>query len=101
MKDNPMPPGQPTNLDNWLQRAHLVVGVHDGNHNGLRRDGCLNCRRVYHPITINRQIGDMKAMPCLKIATGIEYRRMLNLAGNQMVATLPQRKGAALDSLII
>ena len=64
-----------TNLSQGLNRANLIVDVHDRHQCSLRSQGFLDILNPDHTIRIHRQVGHLPAFGFQKPA-GIEYRRM-------------------------
>src|SRR5581483_129073 len=92
------------NLGEWLERANLIVGVHDGDERRLRCDGRLHRRWIHHPPLVDRQIGHAEAVTLLEIATGGKHGRMLDLARDQVGALWvprPLGKGNPLEREVV
>ena len=73
-----------------LKHADFVVGVEQGNENGLRRDRLFKRAEVKQAIASHGQIAYAKAQ-LFEMPAGIEHRAMLRLPSDDVLAT---RSGA-------
>ena len=89
-----------TQFRDRLDRADLVVGVHDGDQDRLVRDRLFEFRRVDEAVLVDREIGDGEAF-LLQVLAGMEDRMVLDLRSDDMVALLPVRKGHSLDRPVV
>jgi hypothetical protein len=92
---HPVLPRDAADLRDGLQRPNLVIGVHDANENGLRRDGSADIGGIDHAGAIYRYIGHPHTLLFEK-TTGIDNRRMLDGGGDEVIPPVPV---AVCDSL--
>ena len=83
-----------------LYGAHLIVGVHDAHENGARRDGATNVVRVDAPGAIDGHDSHAVA-EFAQEAAGCEDSRVLDGAGDDVIAPGPQRPGYALEGEVV
>src|SRR5579884_57009 len=93
-------PADTPDLRHRLNGANLVIGIHDGDEDGLIGDGPLYIFGIDAPIAINGQIGGLEA-ETLQVLAGVEYRVMLNGRGNDMIALLLRRLRHTLDRQVV
>ena len=84
VQQHAMRPGDTADLGNGLERAHLVIGVHYANQQGLRGDGFADIVRVDHPGPIHREIRYPQALLFQETA-GVDRGWMLDRRGNNVV----------------
>src|SRR5262249_28658808 len=92
--------GDTADLGYGLERTYLIVGVHNTDQEGLRRDGFADSIRVDHPRPIHRQIRHPQAL-LFQETTGIDRRRVLNRRGNNMVTFVSVGVGNTLEDGIV
>ena len=80
--------GQIGDFGDGLNGAHLVIGMHDGNQNGLWSNGSGHIIGINQSVTIDLQIGHFKTFIFQK-TTHLNYRGMFNGRGNDVVALIP------------
>src|SRR5262245_22589824 len=100
MQQNAVRAGDATNLDDRLDRADLVVGMHDADEDGPRRDRPSHIVGIDAADPIDGNNGDREAL-LLKEAAGSEDRGMLHRARDDMVALVLQRPGYALEGQVV
>ena len=100
MQNNAMRFGQLCDFSYGLNRSDLVVGVHDGNQNGFRADGCLHVSRSHQAFRADRQIGYFKA-PARQVPANFKYSRVLEAGGDNVVALFVQTPGHAQEGVVV
>ncbi len=88
------------NLSDWLNRAHLVVGVHHRHQRRLVGDGGRHIGGIHQPRRIHRQIGDAVALT-FELLAGIQHGMVLDGGRDDVVATPPLGVGHAFDRQIV
>ena len=83
-----------------LDSADLVVGMHDADEDGSRRDRASQVVRIDLPGAIDRQVSDLRAYTFEKTA-GFENRRMLNAGGDNMIALAAQCEERAFERQVV
>ena len=79
---------QPADLLQRLDGSDLVVGMHDGDENGVGANGRLQGGEIDQALAGHGQIGDLKAL-LLQFAAGLQDGRMLDAGGDDMFARCP------------
>src|SRR5713226_2170643 len=92
MHQHAMTMGNLCNLRDRLQRASLVVGVHDRDQHRLLIDSRLNISRTDPPTFVHGQIRDPQSMQSLKGTANIEDGGMLGDLGDDMLAISTPRQ---------
>ena len=68
-----------------LNRADLIVGLHDTDQNGRWADGALDIIDINHAVFVNRQVSHFKA-DRFQILADLDDCRMFNLRRDDMIA---------------
>ena len=84
---NPGVAGQPRDPGNGLNRAQLVVGVHDGDQHGFRAQCLAHVLDGNDSVRTAGEPGDSDA-PAFKAAAGVEDGRMLDGTGDDVLGRL-------------
>src|ERR1700683_4035065 len=87
------------NLRDGLDYADFVVGVHDGNQDGLGRDGFAQFVQVYAAVFLHREIGDFVTV-FFEAFAGVERGLVLGDLRNNMIALLAIHFRRALDGQV-
>ena len=87
-------------LANGLDDADFVVGVHDGDEDGLVVDGALQVFEIDEAVGLHGQIGDAVAL-LLELLAGVEDGLVLGDLGDDVVAALAVHLGDALDGEVV
>ena len=77
--------GQFGDVADGLDGADLVVGVHDGDQDGVGSDGGVHIGRVHQSVCIHRKDGYGKTMP-LHETVHLEYSRVLDTRGDEVAS---------------
>ena len=80
--------------------ADLVVGVHDGDQNRLRRDRLAHVLGIDAAVLLHRQIGHFVAVLFQALA-GVQHRLVLDRLGDDVVALFAVHLGNALDHQVV
>src|SRR5579862_1812322 len=80
-----MAPGDSANLVDGLNNSRFIVGVHDDNENGIRRDRRFKLFRADRPIGLNWQISYPRSF-FFKMFAGVKDRLMFCRCGNDMIS---------------
>ena len=83
-----------------LDRAYLVVGVHDGDKDSVVGYRRLHVSRVNHAIPVHGKIGHPETA-LLQEMQRLQYGMVLNGAGDDVLALLFQGEGHAFDSQVV
>jgi hypothetical protein len=100
MPENIARVGDVGNRPQILERADFVVGVHDGDEDGLCGDRGCNFGWLDPTIPIDGQIGHVVALT-LKGAERLAYRRVLNGRGDDVAAARPADRGDTKEGEVI
>ncbi len=92
--------GQARDLGDGLDGADLVIGVHDGDEDGVFAQGAAQIMGGYAAMLIDGEGGYGKAERCQRAAR-LYHRRMLDGAGDDVTASFPQRLYHADDGQVI
>jgi hypothetical protein len=86
-----------------LHCASFVIGMHDGDENGLFVDSLLNLCGINAPVPINGQVSDAKAVQAFEGAAAIDNRRVFCHLRNDVVTSPPRllRQGNAANGKVI
>ena len=85
---------------NRLQHADFVVGVHDGDEDGLVGDSSAQLVQINQAFFAHRQVGDLAAV-LLQPLAGVEHGFVLGDGGYDVVAFLAVHLGHALDGQVV
>src|SRR6266567_6636646 len=88
------------NLFDWLNRADFVVGMHYGDKECARSQGAANIVRIDSSKSISPQVFNRRTKP-FEEPTGINYRRMFHLRGNDMGIGAPICEEHPFESVIV
>ncbi len=91
------------NLADFLDRiddADLIVGVHDGDQNRLRRDRLADVLGIDAAIPLHRQIGHLIAVLFQPLAR-VQHRFVFNRLSDDVVALFAVHLGNALDHQVV
>ena len=80
-----MPMGDLGDLLQGLQNPGLVVGVHDGNQDGLRPQCAAQLTGRNQAVTVHIQIGDLRAI-LFQEGTGIQHCLVFGFGGDDVIA---------------
>jgi len=83
-----------------LDRADLVVGVHDADQDGARGDGAANGLGIDAARRVDGQICHARAEPLKKPAWG-ENGGVLDLGRDDVLALVAEREECALDRKVV
>ena len=90
-----------TYFPDGLNRADLIVGIHNGNNGGLRTDGGFHFFRPDDAVHMHGQQRHFKTFS-FQLFQGVEHRVMLKGGGNDMILSLfPSGEGGGTDCLIV
>ncbi len=89
MEQNIMPAANLANLGNRLNRANLIISVHDANQRGFVRNRALKLINPEDSIVVNVQISNRKTL-FFKSLNSVQNRMMLEFRGDNMIFTLFQ-----------
>ena len=92
--------GQPADFLNGLDGADFIVGGHDGDQDGLVRNGLLHILYPHAAKLVHRQVSHLKAL-LFQPGAGMQHRVMLDGAGDDVVALIPSGEGRALDGPVV
>jgi len=92
--------GDAADLCDRLDGAHLVVGMHDADENGLRRDRPDYIVGIDPAEAVDRNDAHVEALP-FQEAAGPEDCRMLDGTDNDVVALAPQRPGHPFEGEVV
>ena len=92
--------GDAGDLRDGLDCADLVVGVHDGDEDGLGGDGLLNLLRVDHAMFVDGEVGGADAVR-LQVAAHLGHGRMFDRRGDDVVATVTVGFRNSLDGVVV
>src|SRR5215471_8361937 len=92
--------GNSGTLRNRLDRADLVVGVHDADDDRAGRESVLKAAGVDPACAVNGQVGHLRAHPFEKLAR-FDDRRMLDAAGDDVTPLVAKCKGRAFEGKIV
>jgi hypothetical protein len=92
--------GDPLDLRDRLDGADLVVGVHDANQDGARRQRAADIIGIDQACPVDRKVGDPGAQ-ALEEATWRQDRRMLDLACDDMIGAVAPGEEDALQGQIV
>ena len=92
--------GQLTERSNIVNRADLIIDVHDRHQNGVFTQRSFNQRRRNQTVFARLKISHLKAFT-LKLAHGVEHRFVLDLRGNQVLAFTLVEVGNAFDRQVV
>ena len=73
-------------LSNWVDRADLVVGVHDRDEDRLVGDSVAHGVGIDHPVAVHRQVGNRGFASPLQDFAGVQHRVVLGHAGDDVIA---------------
>ncbi len=83
-----------------IDHANFVVGVHDGDQDRCRPDGCFQIVEAHPAVTLNGQIGDFEAV-LLEVLAGVEYGLVLDGLGDDVIALFAKHFRDALDHQVV
>src|SRR6266849_7832482 len=99
-KNNAVFLGDLADFRHRIDDANLIVGIHDGNKNGFRRNRFTHVFRVDAAIALHRKIGDFIAV-LFEALAGIEHSFVLNGLRNDVIALLAVHLGDTLDHQVV
>src|SRR5215469_16163539 len=85
---------------NRLDGSDLVIGMHDADEDGARRDGLTKVAWINAASAVDRQISHARTQAFEK-ATRFNDRRVLDLGGDDVIALVAQCEERALEGEII
>ena len=91
--------GDPGDIGDGLDGADFVVGQHDADENGVRRNGPFHRGGVHHAVLVHVQGSD----PIIQEpqgAQGIEHGFVLDVGGDDVAALLPKPDGHAFQGVV-
>ena len=100
VKDDAMLTCNRCNFPHRLDSADLVVGMHHGDEDGLRRYGSFKFLEADGAMMIDRQPGDLKAFLFQKSAN-LCHSRMLDAAGDDVVSLMTVLMDSAFDGQVV
>src|SRR5208282_3514810 len=86
---------------NRMNRADLVVRVHDRDQHGLVGNRPADRIRIDHSVLVDRQIGDRRLALALQRSAAIEHSLVLGHAGDDVVALFLVELDDALDRQVV
>ncbi len=92
VEENAGPAADGADLPDGLDGADLVVGVHDGDQAGLRRDGGLHLLGRHQTVAVDVQISDGEAL-FFQLLQGVEHGVVLKGRGDDVGLALPLAPG--------
>src|SRR6266446_974612 len=92
--------GDPAYFFDWFDRANFIVGLHDADENGFRRERATQIVRIDETVLIDGKIGYFGAEPLQKLARR-DRRRVLDRARHDMIALVPEREEHALERQVV
>src|SRR5665213_1171134 len=93
--------GDTTDFGHRMNRADLVVGIHQRDQNGLVGNRRADCVRVNHAVLIDRQISDDRLAGALERTATVENRLMLGYTRDDVVALVLVKIDDALDGEVV
>ena len=87
-------------LRDGLDRADLVVGVHDGDEEGFGGDGLLDLLRVDETVFVDGEVGGADALR-LQVAADLGHRGVLDGRSDDVVAAVTVGSGDSLDGVVV
>ena len=83
-----------------LKRADLIIGGHDADQDGPRRQGLRNLLDRYAAVSVHRQDRELKSLAA-EAAQRIEDGLVLGGGRDEMIAVWPVERGDALEGEIV
>ena len=99
-KENPVFLGNLADFRDGVDHANFIVGVHDGDQNRGRLDGCFQVVQADAAVTLHRQIANLKTM-LLQVLASVEHGFVLDRLGNDVVAFLAEHFRDAFDHQVV
>ena len=99
MKEDALFFGDLADFRDGLNHADFVVGVHDGDQDGLGRDGAAQIVEIDAAVFLHRQIGDFVAV-FFEALTGIEHGLVLGHLRDDVVALFAIHFRGAFDGQV-
>jgi hypothetical protein len=100
MDENAVLAGDAADLGDRLDGAHLIVGMHDADENGLRRNRPGHIVGIDPAEAVDRNDAHVEALP-IQEAAGPEDCPMLDGTDNDVVALAPQRPGHPFEREVV
>ena len=91
---------QSTGFSNGLQRADLVIGMHNGHQNGISPDGTPQILQADYAVAVHRKVRNLKSL-FFQVMHSLHNRRVFNTGGNDMASCSPVCKSSADQCQII
>ena len=92
--------GDFANFRNRVDHANFVIGVHDGDQNCGRANGCFQLIQIDAAILLHRQIGDFKTVFFQALA-GVQHGLVLDGLGDDVIALFAVHFRDALDHQVV
>ena len=93
-------PRDPGDFIDRLNRSDLVVGMHDGNQDGVRPDGGGHIVQADHAGVIDIHIGGLETL-LFQVSAHVQDCRVLHGAGDNVTAFSLKRSGHAFDGVVV
>jgi hypothetical protein len=100
MQQGAMLAGDPTYFFNRFDRANFIIGVHDADENGFRRDRAAQIVRIGPTVMIDGEIGHFGAEPLQKLACR-DRCRVLDRACDDVIPLVLEREVHALEGEVV
>src|SRR6266849_2922894 len=92
--------GQLADFRHRVDDANFVVGVHDGNQDGLGRNGLAHIFWIDPAVALHREISHLKTV-LFQAFTRVQHRLVLDGLRDDVVALLTEHLGDALDHQVV
>ena len=86
MEEDPPLPAQGADAGNGLQRAHFVVGQHDGDQDRIRAQSREHIHHRHPAIPVHGKNGELDAPLPFQRIEGVQHRGMLHRRSDHMPA---------------